>query len=983
MHTFPSSQFGAAPPTHTPPEQVSPVVHALPSLHDPATFVCAQPVAGMHESAVHTLLSLQFGAAPPTHTPAEQASPVVHAFPSLHGAVLCACWQPEPGLHESVVHTFPSSQFGAAPPTHAPAEHASPVVHAFPSSHAPGTLVCAHPVAGTHESAVHTFPSSQFVAIPPVHAPAAHVSPVVHASPSLHETVLLACTQPVAGEHESSVHTFPSSQFVAIPPVHAPAAHVSPVVHAFPSLHGAVLFACWQPDAGAHESVVHAFPSSQLGAGPPTHTPPEQVSGPLHALPSLHGAAFAACRQPASGSHESSVHGFPSSHRSSLSVNTHPADGSHESVVHAFPSSHATAVPLEQTPAEQRSPTVHRLPSLHGASLFACTHPVAASQESSVHTLRSSHRRGGPPTHDPAAHRSPIVHAFPSLHGAVPFTCTQPVAASHESSVHTIPSSQFGAGPPTHTPPEQLSPIVHALPSLHDPVTFACAQPVAGMHESAVHTLPSSQFGGAPPTHDPPEQVSPVVHAFPSLQAAVLLACWQPDAGMHESVVHTFPSSQFGAGPPTHAPPEQVSAVVHALPSLQGAVLFACWQPDTWLHESVVHTFPSSQLGAGPPTHAPPEQASPVVHAFPSLHGPGTLAWAHPVAGMHESAVHTFASSQLGAGPPTHTPAAQASPVVHALPSLHGAVLFACWQPEAGLHESVVHTFPSSQLGAGPPTHTPPEQASPVVHALPSLHEPVTFVCAQPVAGTHESAVHTFPSLQFAAAPPTHTPPEQVSAVVHAFPSLHGAVLFACRQPDAGLHESVVHTFPSSQLGAGPPTHAPPEQASPVVHALPSLHGAVLFACRQPDTELHESVVHTFPSSQLSRGPPTQSPAAHWSPVVQTLPSLHGAVLLMWAQPETGSHESSVQGFASSQLSAPPLTHVPPEHRSPEVQAFPSLHEIEFATCTHPESGLQESSVQAFPSSQFRGGPAWHEPASQTSPTVHALPSLHGAAFSS
>jgi hypothetical protein len=38
----------------------------------------------------------------------------------------------------------------------------------------------------------------------------------------------------------------------------------------------------------------------------------------------------------------------------------------------------------------------------------------------------------------------------------------------------------------------------------------------------------------------------------------------------------------------------------------------------------------------------------------------------------------------------------------------------------AGLHESSVHPFPSLQLIAGVPTHTPFTQAS-VVQALPSL----------------------------------------------------------------------------------------------------------------------------------------------------------------------------------------------------------------------------------------------------------------------
>jgi hypothetical protein len=48
----------------------------------------------------------------------------------------------------------------------------------------------------------------------------------------------------------------------------------------------------------------------------------------------------------------------------------------------------------------------------------------------------------------------------------------------------------------------------------------------------------------------------------------------------------------------------------------------------------------------------------------------------------------------------------------------------------------------------------------------------------------------------------------------------------------------------------------PPEQASPVVHALPSLQLAVLLLWTQPLAALHESSVQTLPSSQLSEPPP-------------------------------------------------------------------------------------------------------------------------------
>jgi hypothetical protein len=103
------------------------------------------------------------------------------------------------------------------------------------------------------------------------------------------------------------------------------------------------------------------------------------------------------------------------------------------------------------------------------------------------------------------------------------------------------------------------------------------------------------------------------------------------------------------------------------------------------------------------------------------------------------------------------------------------------------------------------------------------------FVWTQPEAGTQESSVQTFPSSQFGGAPPLQVPPPHVSFVVHAFPSSHGLLLFVCTQPDAGLHESSVQPFPSSQFGALPPWQLPPPHVSFVVQAFPSSHGFVLF----------------------------------------------------------------------------------------------------------------------------------------------------------
>jgi hypothetical protein len=160
------------------------------------------------------------------------------------------------------------------------------------------------------------------------------------------------------------------------------------------------------------------------------------------------------------------------------------------------------------------------------------------------------------------------------------------------------------------------------------------------------------------------------------------------------------------------------------------------------------------------------------------------------------------------------------------------------------------------------------------------LQQSATGACAQPLGDGHESLVHAFPSSQFGGGPPTQLPPEQASPVVQSFWSSHGAVLLVLRHPVVGSHVSVVQTLPSSQLGGGPPTQSLFEQVSLVVHLLPSSHGSLLATFLQPLAGSQPSSVQRLPSLQLGGGPPTQVPApSQWSPVVHALPSLQGVVL--------------------------------------------------------------------------------------------------------
>jgi hypothetical protein len=117
---------------------------------------------------------------------------------------------------------------------------------------------------------------------------------------------------------------------------------------------------------------------------------------------------------------------------------------------------------------------------------------------------------------------------------------------------------------------------VHALPSLHGAVLFGCEHdPLAGLQVSSVQTLPSPQLF-AFPVQDPPEHLSFVVQAFPSLQLEVLFVNLHPVFGLQESVVQGLPSLHVSAPPPLQHPPEHLSFVVHALPSSHGAALFVC-----------------------------------------------------------------------------------------------------------------------------------------------------------------------------------------------------------------------------------------------------------------------------------------------------------------------------------------------------------------------------------------------------------------------
>jgi len=160
----------------------------------------------------------------------------------------------------------------------------------------------------------------------------------------------------------------------------------------------------------------------------------------------------------------------------------------------------------------------------------------------------------------------------------------------------------------------------------------------------------------------------------------------------------------------------------------------------------------------------------------------------------------------------------------------------------------------------------------------------------------------------------------------------------------------------------------------PLSHAV--LSAAFVFV-HLPVPTSQPSIVHGLPSLQFGPVVGVHTPAAQWSPVEQSFPSLQVLVsTLVWTQPVDGLHESFVHACWSSQLRAAPGTHAPLTHLSPTVQAEPSLQVsvLSFVN-TQPLVGLQLSAVHGLPSLQESGVPAVQVVPLQVSAPLHTLPS--------
>ncbi len=141
---MPVLQLSLPLPTQTPPLQMSICVHTSPSLQVALLLAKMQPLPASQLSVVQGFWSSQGVMLPAKQTPPLQLSPVVHTLLSLQLPLSSAALlQPVFASQLSLVHGFLSSQTTSLP-TQLPLLQLSPVVHALPSSQAPGFAGCWH-----------------------------------------------------------------------------------------------------------------------------------------------------------------------------------------------------------------------------------------------------------------------------------------------------------------------------------------------------------------------------------------------------------------------------------------------------------------------------------------------------------------------------------------------------------------------------------------------------------------------------------------------------------------------------------------------------------------------------------------------------------------------------------------------------------------------------------------------------------------------
>jgi hypothetical protein len=205
-------------------------------------------------------------------------------------------------------------------------------------------------------------------------------------------------------------------------------------------------------------------------------------------------------------------------------------------------------------------------------------------------------------THTPLAHTS-LVQAMPSLHGAVLFRKTQPVAGLQVSSVHGLPSLQTSGVPAVQVPFWQVSTPLHALPSLQlvplgslasaghegpDPVQVsATSQGLAGVRHTVLELAnPSAGQVGLVPEQVSATSQTPAAgrHRVPAVARTsagqVALEPVQVSATSHAPAAgrQIAPAPANWQPPVQQAPPSQASpGSMWPLPHSPVAVTITCW----------------------------------------------------------------------------------------------------------------------------------------------------------------------------------------------------------------------------------------------------------------------------------------------------------------------------------------------------------------------------------------------------------------------
>ena len=266
---------------------------------------------------------------------------------------------------------------------------------------------------------------------------------------------------------------------------------------------------------------------------------------------------------------------------------------------------------------------------------------------------------------------------------------------------------------------------------------------------------------------------------------------------------------------PVHVPAWHVSLCVHALPSLHAAPfallgfehapVFESHVPASWHWSCALHT-----IGLAP-VHAPAWHVSLCVQALPSLHAAPFALFAAPhVPLSHVATMHGFwgaaqpaASMQpLQAPAPSHT---SAPPSPHATPA---ALFFETFLP--ALHDSVVHSMPSSQTSVSSATDcTSPKPShwffrqSPVV--CEATGAPTGMIFTPHLPSSQVSCLHSVLSpaqsfsVRHSAQPPL--PSQSAPPSEHAPPAATGGF-----EATPAVHTSSVHSLPSTGRSASSTT---------------------------------------------------------------------------------------------------------------------------------------------------------------------------------